>query len=182
MECTECHNPHKMVIWDGEGITKTGGTCHTGQMATTNHTARTTCIDCHMPFTAKSGTTLGQSGYKSDVRSHLLKIIPDTAFMFSAGGSVVRNDEERPAALSPHFTCLGCRNDDPDDDIPDQTIEAAVLAAPNMHQMPSPTFVGSQSCNLCHSDKYSDWVESGHPYKFNAIATRRDISDCFTER
>ncbi len=136
--CTTCHNPHKRVIWNGDGITKTCGTCHTDQVATTNHSAGATCLDCHMPFAAKSGTTRGLSGYKGDVRSHLLKIIPDTASMFSPDGSVVRDDSVRSAALSPHFACLGCHNDDPNDIIPDKTIDEAALAAINMH---GPTFI-----------------------------------------
>ena len=28
------------------------------------------------------------------------------------------------------------------------------------------TYVGSDACETCHSSKYNDWVESGHPYKF----------------
>ena len=27
-------------------------------------------------------------------------------------------------------------------------------------------FVGSAACAGCHADKYGDWEESGHPYKF----------------
>jgi len=29
------------------------------------------------------------------------------------------------------------------------------------------TYVGSTSCQACHTEKYSDWFDSGHPYKFN---------------
>lgn len=35
--------------------------------------------------------------------------------------------------------------------------------------LPTPTeaeFVGSESCQTCHSTKYNDWYASGHPYKF----------------
>jgi len=137
MSCSDCHNPHKRVIWEGDGITATCSSCHSGQANVTNHAAGVSCIDCHMPFAAKSGTKRGQSGYKGDVRSHLFKIIADTAWMFSADGSVVRDDEDRPAALSLHFACLGCHNDDPDDNIPDKTIEAAALAAADMHSSAS---------------------------------------------
>ncbi|MEN8203692.1 MAG: hypothetical protein ABFS28_13935, partial [Bacteroidota bacterium] len=31
------------------------------------------------------------------------------------------------------------------------------------------TFVGSDACKTCHSEKYNDWIASGHPYKFTVI-------------
>ncbi len=31
------------------------------------------------------------------------------------------------------------------------------------------TYVGSESCKTCHSEKYNDFIESGHSYKFNLI-------------
>jgi len=86
-----------------------------------------------MPYAAKSGTTRGESGYKGDVRSHLFTINTDTASMFVLDGSVVKDDDEREAALSPHFACLGCHNDDPNDDIPELLIGEASEAAAGMH-------------------------------------------------
>ncbi len=121
------------MIWDGDGIKMACGTCHADQVAHIDHEGDATCIDCHMPFAAKSGTKRGQSDYKGDVRSHLFKIIPDTASMFIADGSFVRDDEDRPAALSPAYACLGCHNDDPDDDIPDKTLEEVAAEAAGMH-------------------------------------------------
>ena len=137
MKCTKCHDPHKRTIWDGEGIIKTCESCHDKQNTTMNHAAGVTCIDCHMPFAAKSGTKRGESGYKGDVRSHLVKINASTESMFTEDGSAVRDDETRGAALSPHFACLGCHNDDPNDAIPDKTIEAAAASAKGMHNVTS---------------------------------------------
>ena len=135
--CLTCHDPHKRVIWDGEGITKTCETCHADKPTAINHPSgegAPTCIDCHMAYAAKSGTTRGQSGFKGDIRSHLFKIIPDTNSMFTADGSWVKDDSERSAALSPAYACLGCHNDDPNDDIPDATLAMAAEAAANMHE------------------------------------------------
>jgi len=132
--CVSCHDPHKRVLWDGEGIKIDCETCHSEEAETINHTGTTTCIDCHMPFAAKSGTTRGNSGYKADVRSHLFSIKADTSSMFTADGSAVKDDEEREAALSPHFACLGCHNDASNDMIADKTIEQAALAAAGMHE------------------------------------------------
>lgn len=131
--CVTCHDPHKRVIWDGDGITKTCETCHSDKAATINHPGTKNCIECHMPYAAKSGTTRGASGFKGDVRSHLFTITPDTASMFTADGAWVRDDAERPASLSPAYSCLGCHNDASDDNIPDKTLEQAVADAINMH-------------------------------------------------
>ncbi|GAB4314632.1 MAG: hypothetical protein Kow00127_05860 [Bacteroidales bacterium] len=132
-DCVTCHDPHERVIWEGDGITLQCGTCHPDQAATINHEGTSSCIECHMPFAAKSGTTRGQSGYKGDVRSHLFKITVNTESMFTEDGSAVRDDETRPASLSPAYSCLGCHNDDPNDAIPDKTLEDAVEHAEGMH-------------------------------------------------
>jgi hypothetical protein len=133
LSCSNCHNPHKRVIWDGDGITSTCESCHADETALINHPGTTNCIDCHMPFAAKSGTKRGKSGFVGDVRSHLMAITPDTASMFTADGAWVRDDSARSASLSPAYSCLGCHNNDPDDNIPDKTLEAAALSAANMH-------------------------------------------------
>ena len=31
------------------------------------------------------------------------------------------------------------------------------------------SYVGSSSCQSCHSTNYADWIDSGHPYKFSVI-------------
>jgi len=82
-----------------------------------------------MPYADKSGTTRGQSGYKGDIRSHLFRITPNTESMFTEDGKWVKDDDTREASLSPAYSCLGCHNDDPNDDIPDMTLEAAAAAA-----------------------------------------------------
>lgn len=132
--CVTCHNPHKRVIWDGDGIKKTCGECHTTQTALTNHDAAANCIDCHMPYAAKSGTTRGESGYQGDVRSHLMKITVKDESMFTEDGSNVRDDSERPASLSLEYSCLGCHNADPNDNIPDKTLSQALANAGGMHE------------------------------------------------
>jgi len=131
--CITCHNPHKRVVCAGDGITINCSTCHPDQTATNNHVASRDCIDCHMPYAAKSGAKIGE--YKGDVRPHIMAINTSTASMFTADSSNVKDDVDRSAALSPHFSCLGCHNNDPD--IPDMTIEEASMYAAGMHNTTS---------------------------------------------
>ncbi|KCZ73062.1 doubled CXXCH motif-containing protein [Candidatus Methanoperedens nitroreducens] len=42
--------------------------------------------------------------------------------------------------------------------------------APVTKPDPASTYVGSEKCKICHSDKYNDWRTSGHPYKLNTPA------------
>jgi type IX secretion system substrate protein/cytochrome c554/c'-like protein len=137
MSCLTCHEPHKRTIWDGDGVIAQCATCHAEEVETTNHSGNTTCIDCHMPFAAKSGTKRGESGFVGDVRSHLMKITVKDESMFIEDGSFVRNDDEREASLSLEYTCLGCHNNDPNDNIPDKTLAEALAAAEDMHETTS---------------------------------------------
>jgi hypothetical protein len=133
LTCITCHDPHKRTIWDGDGVIATCTSCHEDKAAHTAHGGGATCVDCHMPFAAKSGAKIGESGYRGDIRSHLMTIIPNTESMFTEDGSFVRDDAERSAALSPAYSCLGCHNDSPTDNIPDKTLEAAAAQAADMH-------------------------------------------------
>ena len=136
MSCTTCHDPHKRVIWGGDGITSACENCHTTQVATTNHSDGATCVDCHMPYAGKSAVARGESGYKGDIHSHLFTVTVDTESMFNEEGNLVQDDENREASLDLGFTCLGCHNDDSTDDIPDKTIEEAlnsIISAGGIH-------------------------------------------------
>ena len=134
-DCSTCHDPHKRVIWDGDGITKKCETCHnpSGDMIINDHTS-VGCVDCHMPYAAKSGTKVGMSGFQGDVRSHLMKITVKDESMFTDDGSNVRDDADRPASLGLEYSCLGCHNADPNDAVADKTLEGALATAGKMHE------------------------------------------------
>ncbi len=161
MSCTSCHDPHKRVIWDGDGITMDCTTCHADQVATLNHSGTSNCVDCHMPYAGKSAVKRGESGYKGDINSHLFKITVDDQSMFTDDGHYVKDDSERPASLDLGFACLGCHNDDPNDAIPEKTIAEAVIAAANMH--------GTASISAGNSlpDKFQ--LSQNYPNPFNPM-------------
>ena len=52
----------------------------------------------------------------------------------------------------PEQSTEGESTDEPDDDIDQMQTDKE--------------FVGSESCQTCHTEKYNDWIASGHPYKF----------------
>ncbi|NOZ48271.1 MAG: T9SS type A sorting domain-containing protein [Chlorobi bacterium] len=135
LTCTTCHDPHKRVIWDGDGITKTCESCHATEASLRHHpSTEVGCVDCHMPYAAKSGTTRGESGFVGDIRSHVFAITVDANTMFTDDSTAVRDDDTRSASLSLHFVCLGCHNNDATDDIPEMTLAEAVVAAEGMHE------------------------------------------------
>jgi len=134
VNCSTCHDPHKRVIWDGDAIIKSCTECHSSAAAKVNHAGSLTCKDCHMPYAAKSGTKVGDSGFEGDIRSHLMKIIVKDENMFNDDGSAVKDDGDRPAGLSLEYACLGCHNRDANDNIPDKTLEQALISAKDMHK------------------------------------------------
>ncbi len=51
----------------------------------------------------------------------------------------------------------------------DGTDDASASVDITVGDLPELAYVGSQTCGDCHSTLYSDFVESGHPYKFNIV-------------
>ncbi len=177
--CATCHNPHKRVIWDGDGITMQCATCHPDNVANFNHPVDLECIDCHMPYAGKSGTTQGQSGYKGDVRSHLWKITVSSESMFSEDGSVVRDDADRQASLDLEHACLACHNDDPNDEIPDKTVDELLAFAAMMHAPADANqYVGPETCLSCHPDK-STWRTTLHANGFTVPKGENTLQDLY---
>ncbi len=135
LNCVSCHDPHKRVIWEGDGIKLECATCHTDKSANINHEGPKDCENCHMPYAAKSGATQGESGYQGDIRSHIFKIeVEDTLSLFTADGKNVRVDPNYGVALNVQFACLGCHNSSATDTIPNMTATAALAAAKDMHK------------------------------------------------
>ncbi|RME22750.1 MAG: hypothetical protein D6806_12450 [Deltaproteobacteria bacterium] len=97
MDCIDCHDPHQSARYsdDPENPTKSirtpCETCHfeqeENQKSTVMKAVGVECIDCHMPYIAKSAVG-DAAAYKGDVRSHLFAINTDAAAsQFSTDGS-----------------------------------------------------------------------------------------------
>lgn len=108
MNCVTCHDPHKRTIWSGDSISKECVTCHADKEVV-NHLGGDTCIDCHMPYSSKSGQKRGD--YVGDIRSHLFSINSDATYeFFSDDGKSVRQVDGK-AELSLKYACYGCHVD-----------------------------------------------------------------------
>ena len=55
--------------------------------------------------------------------------------------------------------------------------DAAAVSAPSA----GAEFVGSETCSVCHADLYDVFMQSGHPYKLNAVVDGQPPEYPFTE-
>jgi hypothetical protein len=111
LSCGSCHDPHIGTNYghaDVGGIVATCESCHADQAASNSHLALPTCVDCHMPRTAKSA--VAAHAYEGDIRSHIFGIDTDAtktkADMFSEDGS-----PEILGATTLDFACYSCHKD-----------------------------------------------------------------------
>jgi len=129
MNCTDCHDPHASAHYFPEqAIRVQCEVCHfeKAQEYESNnlggmYDAGVTCVDCHMPYAAKSAVKRGD--YKGDIRSHLFAInIDSTASMFDSAGT------RALGYLTLEYTCLYCHTD--------ETKSWAAQNAPGVHGEP----------------------------------------------
>lgn len=107
LDCVTCHDPHQKA----ELSIRTECTvCHSDMKNANDaflklgrrHVERdVTCVDCHMPFAAKSAVAVNK--YKADLRSHLFRVtLAEDASMFNPDGTLANG------ALTADYACLGC--------------------------------------------------------------------------
>ncbi|MBI4849032.1 MAG: hypothetical protein HY808_10745 [Nitrospirae bacterium] len=136
-------------------------------------TAGVTCADCHMAEATKSAThaSTGSWGKMGDAKTHIFKINPSATAPDTASGT------GSPAVaynyLSLEYACGKCHAEaGGKDGLAGTTTVFATKAdasaeATGYHNVTGIDggFVGSESCSGCHTAKYNDFVQSGHPYK-----------------
>ena len=117
MNCVDCHNPHKRVLWSGDGIQTTCESCHSSVTAAGPH-ASTDCITCHMAYIAKSSQATGY--LKGDVRSHTFSINSDTDYEMigdhptEEGVRIMNVDDDGLTHIALKYVCYQCHKDEED--------------------------------------------------------------------
>jgi predicted CXXCH cytochrome family protein len=115
LDCTQCHNPHKSVVYDQGGVTPgaTCSNCHTSNYQVQFHDTFE-CQDCHMAEWDRSGQTFNP--YQADVRDHFFSINVtaqprESSFVNIGGTMFVRLDDEGHGAIPLDVACLKCHVD-----------------------------------------------------------------------
>jgi hypothetical protein len=165
LNCVACHDPHVSAVYQPDQAIRTEcESCHASAAASfeasplAQQHGAVECITCHMPKSAKSAVAFGD--YEGDIRSHLVKINPSAdAEQFSPDGSTTN------PYVTTEFACLNC-HDDKDKEWAEL---GASLIHDDSHAPGSGSYVGSETCSLCHDYYYDDFVQSGHPYKLNKV-------------
>jgi len=178
--CNDCHDPHASTQFDdvamGMGVKTDCQSCH-GDITTTDHVGDATCVDCHMPQASK--TAVKWHEYKGDIKTHIWAINTDpvgkTDGMFNAEGNLVLEDGSGKAAVTLDFACYGCHAEPgtgEGGDASEKTLQQLSDRAVGIHgalEPPALDYAGSEACGDCHTDHYTRWSDSGHPYKLTKL-------------
>ncbi|MFV1977733.1 MAG: multiheme c-type cytochrome [Myxococcota bacterium] len=107
LDCVTCHDPHKKANFS---IVTQCVDCHIEMsdvkaafkgLGRKHVAAGLECLDCHMPYTAKSA--VAQNPYKGDMRSHQFAITTDRDVEFFNEAGTLAN-----GTLTGEWVCLGC--------------------------------------------------------------------------
>jgi hypothetical protein len=193
MPCVDCHDPHVGLHESNperaNAIKTKCETCHFEEFESfanseiphsTVDTVQVDCIECHMPYAAKSAVG-NATIHKGDIRSHLFRINTDpNAEMFSSDGTSANGyltveytcihchwSKDKAWALSyadrvhakpaGPTTCFDCHGDD----------NTAVLAAEKQwensrHSTGETIDRKRSSCGYCHTNEgFVTWIETG---------------------
>jgi predicted CXXCH cytochrome family protein len=111
LTCNSCHDVHSSTVKDaqakGNGIKKTCTSCHPNVNTAVHMNA--TCIDCHMPKTAKNGISYNK--YKGDAPNHNFKINTSATatYLQTDATGTWANLDGKGSTLD--FACYNCHKD-----------------------------------------------------------------------
>lgn len=109
--CNSCHDVHSSTVKDsqakGNGVTKSCESCH-ASIKPANH-FNATCIDCHMPKTAKNGISFNK--YQGDAPNHNFKINTSATakYLTTDATGTWANIDGKGSTLD--FVCYSCHRD-----------------------------------------------------------------------
>jgi hypothetical protein len=162
LTCWTCHNAHEPdAAFSNDACTS----CHADKAASdlaehTQHATALQCIDCHMPFTAKSAIAY-------DVRSHAFDIIPPQTSLDNllADPENVMPNSCMNGACHPEYALTSA------DDLADKQAEFDSLfgEGEGIHTPAQAGYVGKSTCITCHSGDVAlaDFNDHRHNHKLN---------------
>ena len=170
MPCVDCHDPHVGLHASNperaNAIKTKCETCHFEEFASfanseiphsTVDTVQVDCIECHMPYAAKSA--VGDAAtHKADIRSHLFRINTDPkAEMFSSDGKSANG------YLTVEYTCIHCHWS--------KDKAWALSYADRVHAKPA----GPTTCFNCHGDDNTAVLLAGRQWENSLHSTGENI-------
>lgn len=118
LRCVSCHDPHRSTVYDDGGMNRDCTECHPGDVGNSFYVVEdmedVECIDCHMPYMAKSAEAMGT--YKGDVRGHLFQIMTAPVFaednVYQDGSNSFWNQNNQGESyVTLDYACLACHED-----------------------------------------------------------------------
>lgn len=112
LTCATCHDSHRSTVYQRGGIRSSASceSCHPNhEIAGKDYLD---CIECHMPFSAKSAVEVNQ--HQADIKSHQFRIwvtvFPrDSMFYTDSSGTFVKLDQnDQVFGNTLDFVCLRC--------------------------------------------------------------------------
>lgn len=104
LTCVACHDPHATTHEAAaRDLELQCANCHGNIEIYNTGDGAHTCVNCHLPYAAKSAVATGQ--FRGDVRAHLFRINPaaDAEQFYTADGRTFAR-----GYLTTDFACLGC--------------------------------------------------------------------------
>ncbi len=179
--CITCHDPHKTMKYQAEtgvsGLKVDCASCHGDgtafeiAMPADSFMGDFACESCHMPDITKNAVkhaAVGTGPATGDIATHIFKIDLTKTEQFTADGKFAN------PWITKDFACGTCHDgveafDVSAFDFSGFTFHKTTIAADPTAQFAG-EYANSSVCAECHTTKYADFIQSGHPFKLNKVA------------